>query len=233
MLLLAVDTSGRKGGITLARGSAEDFEIIESSAIQGGTFSAELIPQISELLARHNFSAQGLDALVAVTGPGSFTGLRVGLTAVKGLAEALKLPIAAVSGLELLAFWAINSVASANGGHSAAASAILALIDAGRNEVYAGIYEQHGASVLKREELLLTTAEAQELASKGSFRTVTSDTAIAAKFSPIETVPYPGSATAARLGLRKLLAGDTVDVLALDANYIRKSEAEYLRKSRS
>jgi tRNA threonylcarbamoyladenosine biosynthesis protein TsaB len=230
MLLLAVDTSGRQGGITLARGSAEDFEIIESSAIQGGTFSAELIPQISELLARHDLSAQDLEALVAVTGPGSFTGLRVGLTAVKGLAEALNLPIAAVSGLELLAFCANRRGQQQP---SAVPAPMLALIDAGRDEVYAGIYEQQGASVLKREEMLLSASEAQEFTSKGSFRAVTSDMAIVAKFSHIETVPYPGSSTAARLGLRKLLAGDTVDVLALDANYIRKSEAEYLRKSRS
>jgi tRNA threonylcarbamoyladenosine biosynthesis protein TsaB len=230
MLLLAVDTSGRQGGITLARGSADEFEIIESAVIQGGTFSAELIPQISEVLACHRLSAQDVEAVVAVTGPGSFTGLRVGLTAVKGLAEALNLPIAAVSGLELLAFYAVTRVPFV-GGPSAVPLPILALIDAGRNEVYAGIYE-HGSPVRKREEMLLSFTEARELAGQGGFRAVASDPAIAAKFSHIETCPYPGSHTAAQLGLKKLLAGDTMGVLALDPNYIRKSEAEYLSKIR-
>lgn len=231
MLLLAVDTSGRQGGITLARGSASEFQIIESSGIQGGTFSAELIPQISGLLARHNLSAQDLEGLVAVSGPGSFTGLRVGLTAVKGLAEALNLPIAVVSALELLAFCAASDhVESAIGGFSAVSRPILALIDAGRNEVYAGIYEQKENKIHKRDESLLFLSEVQELANRSEFRAITTDEAIAAKFSHCEIMAYPGSQAAAELGLQNLLAGDTVNVLALDANYIRKSEAEYLRK---
>jgi universal bacterial protein YeaZ len=225
MLLLAVDTSGRQGGITLARGSANEFEFVDSSAIQGGTFSAELIPQMSELLSRHNFCAQNLEALVAVTGPGSFTGLRVGLTAVKGLAEALDLPVAAVSSLELLASSMTRSYLALP-----PSAVLLAIIDAGRNEVYAGIYEQEGADVLKREEMLLSIPEALELASTSNLRLITSDPALAAKSSQIELVPYPGSEAAAKLGLQKLVAEDTVDILALDANYIRKSDAEYLRK---
>lgn len=225
MLLLAVDTSGRQGGIALARGSASKFEVVESAAIQGGTFSAELIPQISELLTQHSLSVRDLEALVAVSGPGSFTGLRVGLTALKGIADALQLPIAAISALELLAFCATSERVA-----QPPSAVLLALIDAGRNEVYAGIYERQGPTVLKQEELLLAIPEALMLAAKGKFRAITADPAIAAAFPQIETVTYPGSEAAARLGLQKLLAGDTVDVLALDANYIRKSEAEYLRK---
>jgi tRNA threonylcarbamoyladenosine biosynthesis protein TsaB len=225
MLLLAVDTSGRQGGITLARGSASKFEVVESAAIQGGTFSAELIPQISELLTRHSLSVRDLEALVAVSGPGSFTGLRVGLTALKGIADALQLPIAAVSALELLAFCATSERVALP-----PPAVLLTLIDAGRNEVYAGIYERQGTTVLKQEELLLAIPEALMLAAKGKLRAITADPAIAAVFHQIETVTYPGSEAAARLGLQKLLAEDTVNVLVLDANYIRKSEAEYLRK---
>ena len=102
MLLLAVDTSGPQGGITLAQVFGDRVEPIESISIQGGTFSAELIPQISDLLSRHQLTAQLLQGLVAVTGPGSFTGLRVGLTAVKALAEVLRIPIAGATSLELL-----------------------------------------------------------------------------------------------------------------------------------
>jgi len=213
MLLLAVDTSGRQGSITLARGDQDRFEVFESASIQGGTFSAELIPQISDLLVKHQLAPQEVEGLVAVTGPGSFTGLRVGLTAVKGLAEVLKLPIATVTSLEVL-------IAA-----SGVANAVLAVLDAGRGEVYAALQGEAG-----REELLLSVAEAADLARSRNLRIVTGDANLTAKFEQSQVVTYRSSEVAARLGLKKLLDGDTVDVMALDANYVRKSEAEYMQK---
>jgi len=212
MLILAVDTSGRQGGITLARGSALDIEFVESAFIEGGTFSAELIPQISQVLARHNLIPQQLQGLVAVTGPGSFTGLRVGLTAIKGLAEVLKLPIAAVTSLEVLM--------AASGNHNA-----MAILDAGRGELFAAIQTEGS-----REELLLSLAEAAELATSKKLRVIAADPGIAAKLGGGQAVQYRSSEVAARLGLKKLLAGEVVDLLRLDANYIRRSEAEYMQK---
>lgn len=216
MLLLAVDTSGRTGGISLARGDERRLELIESASIQGGTFSAELIPQIAQVLRRHAFAPQDLRGLVAVTGPGSFTGVRVGLTAVKGLAEVLHLPIATVTALEVLmsAF-----------GHALPA---MAVIDAGRGEVYVRLTRAGSA-----EETLLPIAKAAELVKSDNLRAVTADPMLVSKFDSAELVEYCSSEIAARLGLKKLLARDTVDVLALEANYIRKSEAEYMQKLRS
>jgi len=216
MLLLAVDTSGRQGGITLARGDENRFEVIESASIQGGTFSAELIPQIAQVLRNQTITPRNLQGLVAVTGPGSFTGLRVGLTAVKGLAEVLHLPIATVTALEVLL--------AASGHHSHA----IAVIDAGRGEVYVRVTKTDSAS-----EKLLPFAEAAELARSDHLRVIAADSVVALKFDNAEVVECCSSEVAARLGMKKLLAGDTVDVLALDANYIRKSEAEYRQKLRS
>lgn len=213
MLLLAIDTSGRQGGITLARGDLESFEIVESAAIQGGTFSAELIPQISELLSRNRLKASNLEALVAVTGPGSFTGLRVGLTAVKGLAEVLKLPIAGVSALEVLL--------AASGIEESA----MAVLDAGRGEVYAAIRTNE-----TRQEFLLSIGEAANIADAQNLQVIAPDRGLAERFRSSHVVTYCSSEAAARLGLKKLLVGDTIDVLTLDANYIRKSEAEYMQK---
>jgi tRNA threonylcarbamoyladenosine biosynthesis protein TsaB len=213
MLVLAIDTSGRQGGITLARGDDDRFDVIESAAIQGGTFSAELIPQISDLLAKHNFRPQDLEGLVAVTGPGSFTGLRVGLTAVKGLAEVLKIPIAAVTSLEVLLATVEDS------------SSTLGVIDAGRGEVYAARKDSAA-----QEELLLSVAEAADLAKNKGFQVLVSDHSLGVGFEGSRIVTYCSSEVAARLGLEKLSVRDTIDVLALDANYIRKSEAEYLQK---
>jgi tRNA threonylcarbamoyladenosine biosynthesis protein TsaB len=213
MLVLAIDTSGRHGGITLARGDSDELEIIESASIEGGTFSAELIPQISELLARNKTGTETIEGLIAVTGPGSFTGLRVGLTAVKGLAEVLKIPIATVSALESLAF-----------SHTEPSLA-MAVLDAGRGEVYVGIYDGG-----QRKEELLSLAEAVELAGKRNLRVVVAEKMLAEKFANAQLLEQPGSEVAARLGMRKLFSGEVVDVLALDANYVRKTEAEYLQR---
>lgn len=211
MLLLAVDTSGRQGGVTLARGAGDQVEIIESTSIQGGTFSAELIPQISDLLRRHQLTPQHLQGLVAVIGPGSFTGLRVGLTAVKGLAEVLKIPIASVTSLDLLL-----SASSDD-------KAVMAVIDAGRGEVYAAIY-------FSNKEVLMPLDEAIALTKSRNWRVLTSEAHIAAKFDSAQVVTERSTEVAARIGYSRLLAGATVDVLALDANYIRRSEAEYMQK---
>ena len=87
MLLLAADTSGKHGSIALANDDYSQFELIEMFPLRGGTFSAELVPQIAKLLSRHQLSKNQIDAFVVATGPGSFTGLRVGLAAVKALAR--------------------------------------------------------------------------------------------------------------------------------------------------
>jgi len=212
MVLLAIDTSGRQGGVTLARGE-NDVEIIESTPIQGGTFSAELIPQIADLLAKHGYGPKDLQALVAVTGPGSFTGLRVGLTAVKGFAEVLDLPIATVTSLEVL-------LAAAG-----AQENTMAVLDAGRGEVYAAV--QIGD---KREESLLTAAETVALTNSKRLRVVAAEARVAAKFPKADVIQYCSTEVAARLGFNKLRTGNTVDVFVLDANYVRKSEAEYMQK---
>src|SRR5690349_10085371 len=132
MLVLAADTSGMHGSIALAQcetdGRCLPFEPVP---LAGGTFSAQLVPQVAALLAHHNFSKSQIDAFAVVSGPGSFTGLRVGLAAIKAMAEVLKKPIAAVSLLEVIAF----DLHPASGGDRVFA------MDAGRNEAYIGEYE--------------------------------------------------------------------------------------------
>src|SRR5260370_39388855 len=120
MLILAVDTSGKNGSIALEQcesGSARTLDVVP---LDGGTFSAQLVPQISQLLQSHKFTKNEIDGFAVVSGPGSFTGLRVGLAAIKALAEILRKPIAAVSVLEALAI-----VGGMQG-------RVLAAIDAGR-----------------------------------------------------------------------------------------------------
>jgi len=100
MILLAIDSSGREGSLALARAENSGLEIIEVVSLDGGNFSAQLVPQIAALLSKHSLARRDIGGFAVTVGPGSFTGLRVGLAAVKGLAEALEKPIAAVSRLE-------------------------------------------------------------------------------------------------------------------------------------
>jgi tRNA threonylcarbamoyladenosine biosynthesis protein TsaB len=235
MLILAIDTSGKSGGITLAEADAGSFRVIESAAIAGGAFSAQLIPTLAGLLKKHGYGVQDLGGFAAASGPGSFTGLRVGLSAIKGLAETLHKPIATVSVLEALA-----SLANRDG-------KIAAAMDAGRKEVFLGIYQKNAAAsaeksgpqsgphsdhilLVQREELLTQQDFLAMLSTKRPTVIITSDAGIAelaaASHSSVVVVTAPGSEVVARIGAGKLLAGETVSVEALDANYLRRSDAE-------
>jgi len=188
----------------------------------GGTFSAQLVPQIAALLTKHGFSKQDIAAFAVVSGPGSFTGLRIGLAAVKALAEVLGKPIAAVSLLEAVA------IAGKTRGR------VVAALDAGRNEVYAGEYEIE--SVTKRiSERLLTQAE--WIVSAAGRTAVTPDRKLADLAGTaglaVEEIQRPGSDAVARIGWRKILSGETISPEALDANYIRRMDGEILVKNSS
>jgi tRNA threonylcarbamoyladenosine biosynthesis protein TsaB len=223
MLLLSIDTSGASGGITLAEADAGSFRVIESAAIAGGTFSAQLIPTLAALLKKHGYRAADIGGFAAASGPGSFTGLRVGLSAIKGLAETLHKPIAVVSVLEAMA-----SLAEHTG-------KIAAAIDAGRKEIYFGLYEKSDQALLKQREELLNQQDFQAaLSTEAPALVITSDSAIAELAtswgSAVLVVTRPGSDVIARIGAGKLLAGETVSVDELDANYLRRSDAELFFK---
>jgi tRNA threonylcarbamoyladenosine biosynthesis protein TsaB len=236
MLILAIDTSGRQGSVSLARADGKAFELIASAPVEGGTFSAQLVPQIAKLLARHGLRKEQVDLFAAASGPGSFTGLRVGLAAIKALAEVLKKPIVAVSLLQAVA----ASALSERGAWQADAKAsVLALLDAGRGEVYAGEYkfgdplpECMSEKLLKPEEIAIVIEQrGQKLA------VLAPDAAIVNKVRSLLRDPHllwseaasrPTAATIAALGVHKSLRGETVSIEALDANYIRRSDAEIL-----
>jgi len=218
MLILAIDTSWKQGSVALARGDAHGFELLEMALVAGGTFSAQLIPEIAALLARHKIGKEEIEGFGAASGPGSFTGLRVGLAAVKALAEVLRQPIAAVSVLEALA------VASGASGQ------VIAVLDAGRGEAYVGEYRiGHGGATRVRESLAGQAELPALVASQVKATLVTPDQAIA-KLMGANLVARPQSDAIARLAMRKIMAGETVAPEALDANYIRRSDAEIFAK---
>ena len=226
MLLLVTDTSGKNGSVALARAgepNPDAVHVIEALPLAGGTFSAQLVPQIATLLQKHSFKKTSIDAFIVVSGPGSFTGLRVGLSAIKALAEILRKPIVPVSLLEVVA------LAAGKRGR------VMVALDAGRGEVYAGEYEIAGDSARVQREQLIPK---QDLLSAASgFLLSTPDPSLAALAAQAGgTVFKVDSITTdmiAGVGWKKLQAQQTLTPEQLDANYIRRSDAEIFAKTSS
>jgi tRNA threonylcarbamoyladenosine biosynthesis protein TsaB len=223
MLILAADTSGKQGSIAVAECGAGGCAVVEVVPLSGGTFSAQLVPQIAALLEKHGYRKSDLGGFAVASGPGSFTGLRVGLAAIKALAEVLNQPMAAVSLLEAVA-WSANLRGTARG-------RVLAALDAGRSDVYAGDYEL-GPKVQMHSERLLSR---EEFVAEAAGKVVVTPDATLAEIAraagiPVERIECPNSGVIARLGWEHLRRGETVSPEELEANYIRRSDAEIFSK---
>lgn len=217
-LLLSLDTCGGEGSAVLGRAdlSTDAVEILAKATFAGRTYSAQLIPKIAELLASQKATIGDVRAIVVVQGPGSFTGIRVGLSAAKGLAEAARLKLIALSRLALLA-------------HVSGLPNVLAVIDAGRGEYYAGHYRQG----LSPREMLLTAGEVYAAAGEPDAGVVVCESSsasasdsLAGKVARYVCVPPPDAADALRFAIKRFRAESFDDPETLDANYLRRSDAE-------
>jgi tRNA threonylcarbamoyladenosine biosynthesis protein TsaB len=237
MRILAVDTSTPSGSLAVL----EDARVLGLVATDvGETYSSRMFRQLEFLLRELAMEVGQFDLYAVVAGPGSFTGLRVGLTAVKGWAEVYEKPIAAVSGLE--------AVAAQTAGESAW---IAAVMDARRGQVYGGVYRRGARATdgsvsgsLERvgDEVAMTAAEfLAELAGRAggaapTFATPTPGVLASAleasvfRDARVELVSPILAPVVGRLGWQRAQQGELVDALTLDANYIRRSDAELLWK---
>jgi tRNA threonylcarbamoyladenosine biosynthesis protein TsaB len=184
-----------------------------------------LFAEIEVLLGRHGLGIRDIDLFAAASGPGSFTGVRVGLSAMKGLAEVLGRKIVAVSNLEALAEF----------GRSEARAPV---IDAHRGEVYSALYGATGnlivpEVVLPFEKFLDVLPERDvEWISKDfePFRPWLAGTRF--ENSRVVTAPAALAGAIARIAIRGNAAGLAKHPAAIEANYVRKSDAELLWKTR-
>ena len=210
-LVLAVDTCGPMGSVALGRVADGLVEIVGETELEGRSYSATLVAAVGELLARAGVRVGELGAIVAVNGPGSFTGVRVGLSAVKGLAESAGIPVIAISRLEVLARKA---------GVEAAA------LDAHRHEVFLRVAGRDGRAI----ELLAGAAELRMMAAPGQI--AVSDEAagdlIGSAWTEVKLlrVAAPAAADAMRLAATGIAEGRFVDLALLDGHYLRRSDAE-------
>ena len=228
-MLIAIDTCGALGGVALGQlsgardsrsqdrglGQTGEVRIVASRELAGKTYSELLLSTISDMLRDADVALDQLSGIVVVRGPGSFTGIRIGVSAAKGLAEGLAIPVVALSRLELLADKALDRSAAA-------------VLDAGRGEFYAGLYRN---GVREAELLLTRDALSEAVASSGLPLLVCEERAFLAlgDLKP-ELVAMPGAADALRVGAERFRAGLFDDVSTLDANYLRRSETEMLAR---
>jgi tRNA threonylcarbamoyladenosine biosynthesis protein TsaB len=225
MLLLAIDTCGQTGSAALGRltqGGAESaarsaLEVLGEIELEGRSYSSTLISAVGDLLKAAGIGIKDLGAIVAVHGPGSFTGVRIGLSAVKGLSEPLQIPVVVVSRLEVLA---------------AKSGLEVAAIDAHRGEVFLRMggraVRTNGAGFT---EMLAGAAELKAIEPAPAQVAVCDDAAAALLASAwpatrIMQVAAPTASDALRLGAARVGAGAFVDLALLDGNYLRRSDAE-------
>jgi len=220
MLLLAIDTSGRNGSLALARGNtADSLEILELLPLAGRMYSAQLIPQLKIALDRHQLTKVDLEGFAVAAGPGSFTGLRVGLSTVKALADVLKKPIAAVSVLQ--------AAARVTGAHGH----VIVAVDAGRQLVFVGDYEINpDLTISSSREVLVPIGDFLNSV-EGSAAFIASSDGVVLDSArqhgvKIHEIAAPQADTIARLGFEHLIAGRGITADLLEPNYLRPSDAE-------
>ena len=124
--LLLLDTCGREGSLALAAEREGIWMVERTVALPEKSASQRLIPELRDLLLQMEWEMGSLEAIAVVNGPGSFTGVRVGLSAAKGLCEGLTIPLIAISRLAVLA------------GRVTCGGMVHAVLDAGRGDVYRG-----------------------------------------------------------------------------------------------
>jgi tRNA threonylcarbamoyladenosine biosynthesis protein TsaB len=211
-LLLGIDTCGPSGSVALGRLGGSAVEILGQIELEGRSYSSTLVAAVGDLLASSSVELRNLAAIVAVNGPGSFTGVRVGLSAVKGLAEPAQIPVVAVSRLEVLA-------AKTGLGSSA--------LDAHRHEVFLRL----GGSGRDGRELLAGVQELAAINPADAPIAVCDDAAASLLASAWPTVellrtPAPTAAYALKLCAPRVVARKFVDLALLDGHYLRRSDAE-------
>jgi tRNA threonylcarbamoyladenosine biosynthesis protein TsaB len=194
---LAVDPTAEFGSVALADESGVREEVL-IHAPKG--FSQVLFGEIEALLQRQGVALSQIDLFAGASGPGSFTGVRVGLSAIKGLAEVLGKRVVAVSNLEALAEFGTSNARAV-------------VIDAHRGEVYAALYDGAGNQIIP--EAVLPLQRFQELLGEREVEWISE---------------RPLAGAIARIAIRKSAQGLAQDPAAIEANYVRRSDAELLFK---
>ena len=212
MYLLGIDTCGPSGSVVLGRLTGmHSAETVMEKKLEGRSYSATLVAGIEALLEGRWLRLVDVGCIVVVRGPGSFTGVRVGLSAAKGLAEGAGIPVVAVSRLEVLA---------------RKAGVLSSALDAHRHEVFLRVADCN----LQVRELLAGGTELAGMAPCS--RIAVCDEAAADLLqgawpdAGLVRVAAPTAADALLVAAPEVASGEFADVALLDGLYLRRSDAE-------
>jgi tRNA threonylcarbamoyladenosine biosynthesis protein TsaB len=238
MILLGIDTATSTGGVGIVEARASSTRVLaDDSRIAGRTHGARILEQIDAALATAGLDLTSVDAFAVANGPGSFTGLRVGMATAKALAWSCGRPIVGVPTLEA---WASRALGQKDQGASPADHAVAVVLDARKGEVYRAAFGADGAGLKRLLPEAVESPEACVMALTGlrggaSSLTLLGDgaTRYAESFDALgdverismDSLPPAGSAVAA-LAAPRALAGDFDDARLLTPAYVRASEAE-------
>jgi len=227
--ILAIETSGERGGVALL---APDGSILELELEEGLAHGRTLVPAMAELLRRAALVPRELSAVAVSVGPGSYTGLRIGVTAAKALAWAVGLRVVAVSTLEALA-------CDAAGSSGASPSRLVPAIDARRGEVYWALFAREEGRVRRESpDRSSPPGELSKALRPGDFVFGTAVSAyqeeLGAGSIQLATSPAsPRAATVARLGAELVERGALREPHDLAPEYLRRPEAILRREGKA
>jgi tRNA threonylcarbamoyladenosine biosynthesis protein TsaB len=232
MIVLAIDTCDVRGSVSIL----EDAAVLHTEIHEGvEEYSSWLLPAVDRTLLADGKTLSNVEVYAVSAGPGSFTGVRIGLTAVKAWAEVFGKPIAAVSRLEVLAEEASRRVGMQE------ARYVASFMASQRDQVFGAVYKRAGDElVLQGEEMAAEPEEflarVDELAGRRRVQWVSTDSYMVARGSSwferagrgeeIVTVACVLAPMIGRLGYRKAAKGAVVSALGLDANYVRRPYVE-------
>jgi tRNA threonylcarbamoyladenosine biosynthesis protein TsaB len=210
--LLAIDTTGEFGSIALVdeRGIVEEVTLHSPEG-----FAHILFGQIGQMLERHGLALSDMDTFASASGPGSFTGVRVGLAAVKGLAEAAGRRVVAVSNLQTLAWFGTRALRAT-------------VMDARRGQVYGAVYDAALEPVC--EEVVMSFPQWLKTVPEGDLEFITHGFPMTGVEAPVIEAPRALAGAIGRIAMIRFERGLAQDPAEVDANYVRRSDAELLWK---
>ena len=204
--MLAIDTCGEGAGVALWDGA----NVLAQRELPSRAASAEIIATIRELLAACTLKLDHLEGIGVVAGPGSFTGVRTGLAAAKGLCEATGLPFATVSRLEVLA-------------HAASLQEGFAVLGAGRRDLYVRQHRDGLASErMSTADLLIGEAAGTHV--------VVAEPMLLELLQPLQPVLRSLTVADALPLLLATLQQGGIDMAHADANYVRRESELYAKQ---
>ena len=223
MNTLAIDTSGKSAGIAILSDHAVLYEIYLNTGLN---HSLILLPELDRALKAINMELKDLDLLVTTTGPGSFTGLRIGLSTVKGMALSLQKPLVGVSTLEAL----VQNICAED-------ILICPVLNGPMDEIYTALYRYQSGSgydCILNDRVTLIPSLIKNIDGPVLFlgegavrwkRQLMEALPKEARFVP-ESFNICRTSVIAGIGLQKFHRGETQDMVTLIPSYLRLSEAE-------